>query len=225
MQGPGWPRPTGPPSAQETNSQLGAGDLWRDTPGPTGVPCPQLREVQVPQSSATKLVSSPWVPCPWVAASGRRSPAGREEPQGDQAAGLLLLSPGPPGAFWGALPRPFPGSLLYHTPSGTQGGPGGTGAAPQPGWAGPGHRCGGGAHPVLLPTGRQASGRWGRGAGRQKPCSRHWPGIRPAPLTSLRALPGLRGASARPGAHLPGRPQHPQAGGVLCRSVPQPWAQ
>lgn len=77
----------------------GAGVSWRDTPGPRGPPCPQLREAQV-----TDLASPPWVPCTWVAPSWRPGPAGQEEPQGDPAAGALPCPPGPPSP---TSPGPF----------------------------------------------------------------------------------------------------------------------
>lgn len=78
---------------------MGAGVSWRDTPGPRGPPCPQLREAQV-----TELASPPWVPCTWVAPSWRPGPAGQEEPQGDPAAGALPCPPGPPSP---TSPGPF----------------------------------------------------------------------------------------------------------------------
>lgn len=92
----------------------------------------------------------------------------------------LLFSPGPPGVFWGARPCPLP-----RVPS-----PPHILGVKDPGWAwrhwgcsrpGAGQGWGSGreGHPPrsCFPAG------WGRGARRQKPCSRHWPGIRPAPLT------------------------------------------
>lgn len=165
---------------------VGAGVSWRDTPGPRGPPCPQLREAQV-----TELASPPSVPCTWVAPSWRPGPAGQEEPQGDPAAGALPCPPGPPsptslGPFSTTHPQ-GPRVGRRHWDCST--------ARPR---ARLGHRWG---RAPPLPASRpvRASGRWGRGAGAGDKSSAPATGQASGQRPSLQALPGLAAAGPQPG--------------------------